>query len=74
MGYPDDNFAANAVRSDRERNEEFVRFVGFADERLEEEIIPSRNFSCGLVAASCNLDRAGGTMHRLKGLLLARGN
>jgi hypothetical protein len=31
MGYPDDNFAANAVRSDREGNEEFVRYVGFAD-------------------------------------------
>ena len=31
MGYPDDSFAANAVRSDRERNEEFVRSVGFAD-------------------------------------------
>lgn len=31
MGYPDDNFAANAVRSDREGNDEFVRYVGFAD-------------------------------------------
>jgi hypothetical protein len=31
MGYPDDNFAANAVRSDREGNAEFVRYVGFAD-------------------------------------------
>lgn len=31
MGYPDDNFAANAVRSDREHNDEFVRYVGFAD-------------------------------------------
>ena len=31
MGYPDDNFAANAVRSDRENNDEFVRYVGFAD-------------------------------------------
>ncbi|MET4068548.1 hypothetical protein ABID58_003346 [Bradyrhizobium sp. S3.2.6] len=31
MGYPDDNFAANAVRSDREGNTEFVRYVGFAD-------------------------------------------
>ncbi|MCP2125157.1 hypothetical protein ABH991_005543 [Bradyrhizobium ottawaense] len=31
MGYPDDDFAANAVRSDREHNEEFVRYVGFAD-------------------------------------------
>lgn len=30
-GYPDDNFAANAVRSDREGNGEFVRYVGFAD-------------------------------------------
>lgn len=31
IGYPDDNFAANAVRSDREGNDEFVRYVGFAD-------------------------------------------
>lgn len=30
-GYPDDNFAANAVRSDREGNDEFVRYVDFAD-------------------------------------------
>ncbi|WP_245477156.1 hypothetical protein [Bradyrhizobium guangzhouense] len=30
-GYPDDNFAANAVRSDRKRNEAFVSYVGFAD-------------------------------------------
>ena len=29
MGYPDDNFAANAVRSDREGNADFVRYVGF---------------------------------------------
>jgi hypothetical protein len=31
MGYPDDSFAANAVRSDREANNDFVRYVGFAD-------------------------------------------
>lgn len=31
MSYPDDSFAANAVRSDREHNDEFVRYVGFAD-------------------------------------------
>ncbi|WP_271508170.1 hypothetical protein [Bradyrhizobium sp. CCBAU 11357] len=31
MGYPDDSFAANAVRSDREHNHEFVRYVGSAD-------------------------------------------
>jgi nitroreductase len=31
MGYPDDSFAANAVRSDREANGDFVRYVGFAD-------------------------------------------
>lgn len=31
MVYPDDNFAANAVRSDRESNDEFVRHVGFAE-------------------------------------------
>lgn len=29
MGYPNDDFAANAVRSDREPNEAFVRYVGF---------------------------------------------
>ncbi|WP_244485252.1 nitroreductase [Bradyrhizobium tropiciagri] len=27
MGYPDDSFAANAVRSDREANSDFVRYV-----------------------------------------------
>ena len=31
MGYPDDSFAANRVRSDREANGDFVRYVGFAD-------------------------------------------
>lgn len=31
MGYPDDNFAANAVRSDRQPNSDFVHFVGFGD-------------------------------------------
>ena len=31
MGYPDDNFPANAVKSERERNSDFVRYVGFAD-------------------------------------------
>ena len=31
MGYPDDSFAANAVRSDREPNGDFVRYAGFAD-------------------------------------------
>jgi nitroreductase len=31
MGYPDDSFAANAVRSDRQPNDHFVRFVGFAE-------------------------------------------
>jgi hypothetical protein len=31
MGYPDDDFAANGVRSDREENGSFVRYVGFAD-------------------------------------------
>lgn len=30
MGYPDDSFAANAVRSNREHNAEIVRYVGFA--------------------------------------------
>src|SRR6201994_4141713 len=32
MGYPDDEFAANGVRSDRQSNGDFVRFVGFAEE------------------------------------------
>lgn len=31
MGYPDDTFSANAVRSRREANEQFVRYVGFED-------------------------------------------
>jgi hypothetical protein len=31
MGYPDDSFPANTVRSDRESNGDFVRYVGFAD-------------------------------------------
>jgi nitroreductase len=31
MGYPDDSFPANGVRSDRKPNSDFVRFVGFAD-------------------------------------------
>ena len=31
MGYPDDSFPANAVRSDRESSGDFVRYVGFAD-------------------------------------------
>ena len=31
MGYPDDNFPANGVRSDREPNRDFVRYVGFED-------------------------------------------
>ena len=31
MGYPDDSFPANGVRSDRQSNGEFVRFVGFAE-------------------------------------------
>jgi nitroreductase len=31
LGYPDDSFAANAVRSDREPNESFVHYVGFDD-------------------------------------------
>ena len=31
MGWPDDDFAANAVKADREPNANFVRYVGFAD-------------------------------------------
>ena len=31
MGYPDDSFAANDVRSDRKLHDEFVRYVGFAE-------------------------------------------
>ena len=31
MGYPDDSFAANGVRSDRQPNGDFVRYVGFAE-------------------------------------------
>ena len=31
MGWPDDDFAANSVKADREPNANFVRYVGFAD-------------------------------------------
>lgn len=31
MGYPDESFPANQVRSEREPNERFVRYVGFED-------------------------------------------
>ena len=31
MGWPNDEFAANAVRSVREPNDAFVRYVGFED-------------------------------------------
>ncbi len=31
IGYPDDAFAANGVKSDRQPNSDFVRYVGFAD-------------------------------------------
>jgi nitroreductase len=31
MGYPDDTFSANAVKSHREPNANFVRYVGFDD-------------------------------------------
>jgi nitroreductase len=32
LGYPDDSFAANGVRSDRRAIDDFVHFVGFAEE------------------------------------------
>jgi nitroreductase len=31
MGYPDDSFPANGVRSDRSPHSDFVRYHGFAD-------------------------------------------
>lgn len=31
MGYPDDEFSANAVKSKREPNDGFVRYIGFED-------------------------------------------
>ncbi len=31
LGYPNDEFPANTVKSDRETNENFVRYVGFED-------------------------------------------
>ena len=31
MGYPDDDFSANTVKSDRVANADFVRYVGFDD-------------------------------------------
>jgi hypothetical protein len=74
MGYPDDDFAANAVRSDREHNQEFVRYVGFAAQHGEGEYSLRKFFGADSSVASCNLEDAGGTICRLRGLLLARGN
>ena len=37
MGYPDDSFPANRVVSDREPNDQFVRYVGFEDEITDSE-------------------------------------
>lgn len=34
MGWPDEDFAANDVRSDREPNDAFVRYVGFGENGL----------------------------------------
>ncbi len=31
MGYPDDSFPANTVRSERVANDDFVRYLGFGD-------------------------------------------
>ncbi len=31
LGYPNDDFSANAVKSNRESNNDFVRYVGFED-------------------------------------------
>lgn len=31
MGWPDDDFAANSVKANREANANFVRYIGFAD-------------------------------------------
>ena len=31
LGYPNEDFAANTVKADREPNEHFVRYVGFED-------------------------------------------
>jgi hypothetical protein len=31
MGYPDEQFPANGVRSERQPNGDFVRYVGFAE-------------------------------------------
>lgn len=44
MGCPDANFAANAVRSDREHNDEFVSRVGFAEQTRTRRIFSGRNF------------------------------
>ena len=32
MGYPDQSFVANNVKSSREENHAFVRYVGFEDQ------------------------------------------
>lgn len=43
MGYPDNEFAANTVRSTRKDNKSFVRYVGFNDAA---EAVPAPSLSC----------------------------
>ncbi|MGN8547488.1 nitroreductase [Bradyrhizobium sp. 13971] len=53
MGYPDDSFAANAVRSDREANNDFVRYVGFADSAPRRSLAQGQQPRAARSAARC---------------------
>lgn len=43
MGYPDEEFSANAVRSVRAENNDFVRYVGFDDVQESETQLETEN-------------------------------
>ena len=43
MGYPDEEFSANAVRSVRAENNDFVRYVGFEDVQESETQLETEN-------------------------------
>ncbi len=80
MGYPDDSFAANAVRSDREANSDFVRYVALPSRAFSGEVdigsreenasrqeprVPFRFHRNGALAANCSRDFA--ATHRVAG-------
>src|ERR1700736_2762721 len=56
MGYPDDNFPANAVKSDREPNGDFVRYVGFGDLRGRSRANLGRPYQFGRVKGLQRID------------------